>query len=243
MLRLLHRGPVVREGVEPHVHHVRRVLGNRDAPLERGARDAQVVEAGFDEADDLVHARLRSHEVGVALVELEEPVLELRETEEVAGLLDELDGLLVRGADVARLELFLGVVGLAADAVPALIVAEEQVAVVTHHAPQALHLGLVPGLGGADEVVKGARQTRPGLLEGSGSALRILGAAHPLFLSHALDLQTVLVGAGQKPRVVAAHAVVARDRVGRDRGVGGAQMRHVVDVVDGRGCVEGRHRA
>jgi hypothetical protein len=49
------------------------------------------------------------------------------------------------------------------------------------------------------------------------------------------DLVAVLVGAGQKEDVVAEPAVVAREDVGRDGGVGVPEVRVGIDVVDRRG--------
>jgi len=48
----------------------------------------------------------------------------------------------------------------------------------------------------------------------------------------------VLVGAGEEPRVVTAHPVKPRDRVGDDRRLRVAEVRDVVDVVDRRRDVE-----
>ena len=51
------------------------------------------------------------------------------------------------------------------------------------------------------------------------------------------DVDRVLVGAGQEPRVVAEHPVPARDRVGADDLVQGVEARLVVGVRDRRGQV------
>ncbi len=54
----------------------------------------------------------------------------------------------------------------------------------------------------------------------------------------ALDLLAVLVGAGEEEGIVAEQAVAAGDDVGGDGGVGVADVRARVDVVDRRGEVE-----
>jgi hypothetical protein len=54
----------------------------------------------------------------------------------------------------------------------------------------------------------------------------------------ALDLLAVLVGAGEEEGVVAEQAVAAGDDVGDDGGVGVADVRARVDVVDRGGEVE-----
>ena len=53
-----------------------------------------------------------------------------------------------------------------------------------------------------------------------------------------LDFLPVLVGAGQEEHLVAVQPLEARHHVGRDRGVGVADMRGAVHVVDRRGDVE-----
>ena len=57
-----------------------------------------------------------------------------------------------------------------------------------------------------------------------------------------LDFLPVLVGAGKKHHVVAAHAFVARNRIGHDGGVCVAHVWPRVDVVNWRGQVELRHQ-
>ena len=57
-------------------------------------------------------------------------------------------------------------------------------------------------------------------------------------VGRALDLLPVLVGAGEEPGVHAHHALAARDGIAHDGGVGVADVRPRVDVVDGRGDVE-----
>jgi hypothetical protein len=52
-------------------------------------------------------------------------------------------------------------------------------------------------------------------------------------LGGALNLLTVFVGAGQKPGIVAQHAVAPGDCVADDGGVGVPNVRMRIDVVDG----------
>jgi hypothetical protein len=140
------------------------------------------------------------------------------------------------------IQILLGVVGLAADAVEALVVAEVEIAVLLDLRPELDHASLVAGVGGADEVVRGAVELGPGAAELLGDLVGVGLLGHALLGGDALDLQAVLVGAGEEARLLAADAVVAREHVGGDRGVGAAQVGHVVDVVDRRGDVEGaRH--
>ena len=213
---------VVGERVEPDIHHVRRIARDRDAPAEAGARDGEVLEPAADEADDLVAARGREHEVRVGLVEGEEPVLPGGEAEEVAGLLDPLDRR--PGRRLAVHELALGVEGLVADRVPAGILAEIDVAGGDEPLPQGRHRPLVAGLGGADEVVVAVAHDAGELAEALrdlvGEGLRV----DPAVTRGLLDLLAVLVGAGEEEDLVAVQALEAGQRVAGERGVGVADM-------------------
>jgi hypothetical protein len=56
LVRVAGRGDVVRQRIQPHVHHVRRVARHRNAPSEGGAADREVLESGPHEAHHLVPA-------------------------------------------------------------------------------------------------------------------------------------------------------------------------------------------
>src|SRR5690606_29469570 len=108
-------------------------------------------------------AALRADEAGVRLVEGEQGLGVLAEAEEVALLFDALDGLLVVGAEVAGEELFFRLEGLAADAVPVLVLGEVDVPGGLEALPEARREGLVARLGRADEVVVLTAELDPGL--------------------------------------------------------------------------------
>ena len=63
----------------------------RHAPVERGAADGEILETALHEANDLVSARLGLDEIGMSLEEVEQRLLEGRELEEPALLLDALE--------------------------------------------------------------------------------------------------------------------------------------------------------
>ena len=73
--RVRERGQVVDERVDPDVDDLLLVPGHRDAPVDAGPADGDVVEALLDERQRLVVARPRLHEVGVGAEELGQPVL------------------------------------------------------------------------------------------------------------------------------------------------------------------------
>ena len=58
------RGEVVRQRVEPDVHHVLGIVRHGNAPLERRAADAQILEPGLDERPDLVQPERRLQKSG-----------------------------------------------------------------------------------------------------------------------------------------------------------------------------------
>ncbi len=234
------RGVVVRQGVDPHVDDVRRVVGHGDAPGERRPRHRQVAQPRAHEREHLVEPLRRLHarpERPRGLEPLAQPRLVLAEPEVVRLLLHDLDGTLVHGAQPVD-QLLLGVELLARDAVRALVVGEVDVALLLQLPPQRLHLGLVIGVRRADEVVVRDAELPPRLAVAPrdlvGVGLRRLAA----LLRDARDLLPVLVGAGEVVGAIAAHAVVARDRVGDDRRVRVPDVRRIGDVVDGRRDVE-----
>ena len=84
-------GDVVGQRIDPNVHDVLVVVRHLDAPVEGGARQRQILQAAAHEACDFVHALPRQHEIRHALVEIEQPVGEGGELEEIALLLDPFD--------------------------------------------------------------------------------------------------------------------------------------------------------
>ncbi len=168
-------------------------------------------------------------------VPVEQPVLEATQAEEVVLLLDALDRPLVYSAQIARIELVVGVVLLAGDAVLALVEIELDVAGVVAALQQFGDADLVTLLGGADEVVVGDVQLLPRLLIQRGDRVGEVLRRQAGGLGGLLHLLAVLVGAREEVHVVAEQAVPASDRVADDGGVGVAEVRLCGDVVDGGG--------
>src|SRR5207248_1795238 len=57
--------------------------GNRNAPLDVGPSDGKIVEAAFDKLDQLVAPIIGLYELGLALIQFEQPILERAQFEEV----------------------------------------------------------------------------------------------------------------------------------------------------------------
>ena len=171
---------------------------------------------------------------GWAVVPVEQALLEAAEAEEVVLLLEVLDRALVDRAQVAGVELVVGVVLLAGDAVLALVDVELDVAGVVAALQQFGDADPVALLGGADEVVVGDVQPLPRLGEQRGDRVdELLRRSCRRPRRALLHLLAVLVGAGEELDVVAEQAVPAGERVADDRGVRVAEVRLGVDVVDG----------
>ena len=239
-------GEVVGEGVEPDVGDMLGIPRQRDAPLERRAADREVAQAAADQAECLVAAVLRRHRRRVLRVPVEQAIFEAREAEEVVLLLEVLDRAQMDRAQVLDAvdgdEIFLGVVELARDAVQALEHVEFDVAGVVATLEEFGDGGLVAGFGGADEVVVGDVQPSPRLGELRGDAVGELLRGEPGRLGSLLDLEAVLVGAGEELHLVAEEAVPAGDCVADDGRVGVPEVRLRVDVVDRCRHIEPGHR-
>ena len=132
----------------------------------------------------------------------------------------------------------LGFPALAPHAVHGIVVSQVDVAVGRKALPHGFDGRAVVGIGGADEAVVAHPHALPGFLELGHDAVAVGLGTRAQLLRHALDLLAVLVGAGQKIRLVPARPVVARQRVGHRGGVESAQVGHSIHVVDRRGDVE-----
>ena len=97
-------------------------------------------------------------------------------------------------------------------------------------------------VGRADEAVGVDLELRPRLAEARADAVAERLRVEALGLGLALDLEAVLVRAGEHERLVTDELMEAPQRVGDDGRVGGAEVRHVVHVVDRSRDVEASHR-
>ena len=241
LLRKAGGGQVVGQGVDPHIHDVLLVAGHGNAPVEGRPRDRQVAQARAHEGHHLVAPLGRADEVGIVLVERQQPVLELRQLEEIAFLGHPFDGRALRAvalAVLAQFGLVLAVIGFVADRVPARIGVLVDVSGGGHLGPDRLAGGHVPVFAGADEIVVGAAQKGRHRLELGRVPPGELGRADALLARALQHLDAVLVGARQEEHVVAVQPLEARQRVGRDELVGVADMRTTVRIGDRGGQVE-----
>ena len=228
------RVDVVGQRVHPDVNGVLRVKIDRNAPLERRAGDAQILQARNQEVvEHLCGAGRRLDEVRMRLDVVDQPVLILREAEEVAFL-----ARLFHRASAVRtaavLELKLRPEGLAGRTVPALVFALVDVALIVElleNLLYGLHVALV---GRADEVVVLDVHQLPELLDAVHDMIDVRLRRHAGIARLALDLLPMLIRAGQEKHVVAGLLLEAGHGVRRGRAVAVADMQVVAGVVDWR---------
>ena len=243
------RREIVEQRVRPHVCGVplavRNLVGQRDAPGQPRAGDADVLKSLEDHVAHFVAAILGLDELGMGLQVGEERVVVLGEAEEEIPLANPARLLLVLGTPALFIEVLLLLEGLAALAIQALVLVLEQRrlaglgrARVVEAAEQLLHGELVAGVRGADEAVvrdselapSGFEPRRQLVHERARSLLRGFGRGG--------DLLPVLVGARQEEGRVAGLPMKAGEGVRQNLFVGVAEMRQAVDVVDRGGDVE-----
>src|SRR5690606_5743392 len=145
---------------------------------------------------------------------------------------------LVDRAEVAFLQVGFRVVRLAVGAVEPPVDALVDVALVVQLLEDVLHPLLVPFLGGADEVVVADVEGLPKFLDPRDDLVDVLERLLARLAGRPLHVEPVLIGARQKPRVVAPQAVIARQRVGGHRRIRVPDVQLVVGIIDGRRDVE-----
>ena len=173
---------------------------------------------------------------------LQQRLLILREPEEVGRLahpLHLLPTLRVRALPV--LQILLVEERLIRHAVPPVITAEIQVAVVAYLLEERLHRAVLPRLARADEIVVRDIQPPPILSELRRDAAREFQRVLPLFLGEAQHAHRVLVGPRAEQHLLPPHPMIPGQHVAGDRGIRRPDRRDVVDVIDGGGDVELHH--
>ena len=184
---------VVRQCVEPDVNDVLRVDGDRDAPVERGARDAEVVEALLDEVDHLIAARDRLDEVRMVFDVLQHAVRVLAHLEEVRFLGDFLHRAVAVRAAAVLIELVFRPIALARRAVEAFVGALVDVALRVDAVEDLLHDALVALLRRADEIIVADVEAFPEILEARHDLVDVLDWRDAGLFGLLLDLLAVLV--------------------------------------------------
>ena len=214
-----------------------RIARHRNAPVEGGARDRQILQAALHEARDLVQPLLRQHEIRDARVEVEQLVLIGGQPEEIALLLDPLDRR--AGFDreprplLVQAGLVLGVIGFVAHRIPAGIFVEIDVAVGFCIVSQIAfddawwRSSVVRMKSSFEQFIRSTMAWKRGTLRSSNS--RAVSPSRAAVCWIFWPCSSVPV---RKIHVVAVEPHEARDRVGRDRLIGVTDMRHAVRIGD-----------
>ncbi len=127
---------------------------------------------------------------------------------------------------------------LAGGAVPAVVRRMKQLLLIMQLRQAMLHDAHMARLGRADEVVVGNSQERPELLEALCHLIRKGLRRLARRRRGLLDFLPVLIGAGQEEHGLALQAPVAGQTIRRHLGIGMADVRRGVDVVQGRGEIK-----
>ena len=234
------RRGVVEQRVDPDVDDMLGVEIDRDAPLEAGAGNTQILEARVNKVVyHLVDAGARQQEVGVD-EQVAHAVGILGQTEEVSLLLGVDNGAAAVGAATVD-ELALGPEALAGGAVFADILALVDVALLVHLLENLLDGGNMVVIGRADEAVIADVHQLPQILDALGALDDVIDELlrrNTGLLGLQLDLLAVLVGAGQELDVVTLQPLVAGHSVGSDGAVGMADVQLIAGIIDRRCNVE-----
>ena len=234
---------VVGQRVHPHIHSMFRIEINRNAPFKRCAGNAQILKTRNQKVvEHFSRPRRRLDEIGMGLNVINQPILILGKTEEIALLA----GLLHRTAAIrtaAIFELKLRPEGLTGRAIPALILTLVNIALIMKFAEDllyGLHMALVRR---ADKVRVINIHQLPELLDAIYDVIDIFLRRHAGVARLALDLLTMLIRSSQEENIIARHLLKAGHRVRRSRTVAMADMQIIARIINRRCDVERRFLA
>src|SRR5229473_2576455 len=138
------------ECIEPYVKNVRLFAGHRNAPANRRARDAEVLEPALDKAKDFIAARFGLYEIRILRVEIKERLLKRGELKKIILFGDGFGGAAAVRTILSGLHVDIRVV---VNAVLSRVVAGIDVTVFPALAEEPLHGVCVLYFRGADEFI------------------------------------------------------------------------------------------
>ena len=227
-------GDVVCERIEPNIHDVLVIKIDRNAPLEGGSGNAEILQAGQEE---VVHhfrfALRRLNELRVLIDIVDEAVCILAHLEEVC--------LFLRGLDLAAAvrafavhQLAFSPEGFTRRAVHALVVALINIALLVELFKDLLYLLFVVIVRGADEFIVGGVHHVPVRLDNLRDVVDIFLRGDAGGIGLFFNLLAMLVRAGLEVDIVALHALIARNAVGEHDLIRVADVRAAGGVGDSR---------
>ncbi len=219
------RGDIVGKRIDPHIGDMLFVKGNRNAPLERAARNAEILQARLEEiVDHFLLACFRLDKLGMRLDILHQLVRVIAHLEEVGFLLCAADRRAAVGA-LAVHDLRLGEEGLAGRAVPALIMPLVNIALVIELLENVLHRADMVVVRRADKLVIACAHKVPDAADLRRHLVHIVFGRNARLFCIVFNLLSVLVRAGQEEHIIADLPLKTRQRIGHDDLVGVAEMR------------------
>ena len=231
-------GRIVDQRIEPDVDDVLVVTGNGNPPFQRRSRDRLVAHARTEETHDLVVAAPGKDRLRIRLIVRQKLVGVLRGAEEVALLLHLNERTSAIGTGPVLPHAALGNVRLARDAVPSLVGALVDISLIHEFLEHALDDAFVTFFRRPDKVVVGDPEHRPQISEVQHGLVGQFLGRHAFGFRALLYFLAVFVRAGQEKDVVAAHAHMPAHDVRGDCGIGMADMRNVIHIINRRGEIE-----
>ena len=229
---------IVGKRIDPDIDDVPVVKIHGDSPLEGAARHTEVLQPGTEEViDHLVPARSGNDKILVRFDVCKQPVLVFGKAQEICLLARAGNRRAAIGAAAVH-NLRVGPEGFAGLAVVALIRALVDVALLVELSEYFLHHPFVLWVGRTDEPVIGHAERIPDRADLTRHAVDIRLGRDAGLGRTVLDLLPMLVGAGEEKHVLAALALIARDRVGQYRLVHVADMRLLRSIGNGCGYIK-----
>ena len=232
--RVAERRDVVCQRVEPDVDDVFRIKLDGDAPLERRARNAEILKSRLDEiVYHLAADVFRRDEIGIFLEELEEPVLIFAHFEVVRFLFRPDERPAAVGANAA-IGLRVGEERLARNAVPAFVEILVNVALLVELREYFLNGRDVIIVRRSDKMRVRRAEQGTDRLDLRRNVVDVLLRRNTRVVRVIFDLLTVLVCARTEENVVSRRAFVTRYDVGGNDVVRVSDMRLARRVCDRR---------
>ena len=230
-------GDIVGERINPDIDDVLVIERNRNAPLDRGTGNAEILESLLNEViEHFLLACLRIDKVRILLDELFQPALVFAQLEEVCLLTGVADlSAAVRAFAVHQLR--LRPEALAGGAVFSDIFALIDIALIVELLEDALHAARMLRVGGADKLRIGNIEQLADALDLTCNLINVLLRRNAGFLRDFFDLLAVLIGAGQEIYIIALHSAEPGKRVGHDNFIGIADVRLARGIRDGSGQI------
>ena len=235
---------IIGQRIHPDIHHMFRVTGNRNAPVKGRAADREILEATFDKGHDFIAVMLRRDKFRMFLIMLEQSLGIGGETEEIALLLNPLDGRTGGGKFLALPvggQLALIKIGFVANGIKSGIFGQINIAMGFHPLPYRLRGTLVAVLCGADIVISMGIQrlthTRKLCSGAVGQGLR----GQPFTLGRLLHFKAMLIHAGDKKCIETIQPFKTLNGIRNNPLIGMADMRRAIGIRNG--CCQIKTRA